>query len=122
MSLVLESITDTTPPDSWYPVCVLDDLEPEWGEAALVAGRQVAVFRLWDGSVRAIDNEDPVTGSFVMSRGIVGSRGGRPTIASPLLKQVYDLDTGECLSQPGLSVTRYAVRLVGDRIEINLPQ
>jgi nitrite reductase (NADH) small subunit len=36
-----------------------------------------------------------------MSRGIVGSRGDAPTVASPMHKQVFDLRTGICLDAMG---------------------
>jgi nitrite reductase (NADH) small subunit len=51
--------------------------------------------------VLAVQNEDPVSGAFVMSRGIVGTRGDAPTVASPMYKQVFDLRTGECLDSAG---------------------
>ena len=86
---------------TWVRVCALDDLEPERGAAALVGGDQVALFRLHDGTVVAVQQQDPVSGSFVMSRGIVGSRGDAPTVASPMYKQVFDLRTGECLDGAG---------------------
>ena len=105
---------------TWHPVCRLTDLEPEWGEAALLDGEQVALYRLWDDSVAAVSNRDPATGSFVMARGIVGSRDGRATVASPLHKQVYDLLTGACLSHSGLSVPTYRTRIVGGVVEVNL--
>ncbi len=78
-------------------VCRYDDLAPERGVAALIAGRQVAIFRLHDGTVRAVGHHDPCSGANVMARGIVGSRGGIPTVTSPMYKQVYSLITGECL-------------------------
>jgi nitrite reductase (NADH) small subunit len=37
-----------------------------------------------------------------MARGIVGSRGNRPTVASPMYKQVFDLLTGSCLDDPSI--------------------
>ncbi len=80
----------------WVPVCRVADLEPLWGEAALIGADQVAVFLLPDGRVFATSNADPATGAHVLSRGIIGSRGDRPTIASPLHKDVFDLETGEC--------------------------
>ena len=80
-------------------VCAVAELDPLWGEAALVDGHQVALFLLPDGSLYAVSNQDPATGSFVMSRGIVGSRGAHHTIASPLHKEVYDLETGECFTR-----------------------
>ncbi len=48
----------------------------------------------------------------VIARGIVGTvgtgRGHRDTVASPMYKQVFDLATGECLTEPdrGLPVVR----------------
>ncbi|MEV7692042.1 nitrite reductase small subunit NirD [Microbacterium sp. NPDC089189] len=96
----------------WHPVCALADLEPLWGEAALVGASQVALFRLPDDRLFAVDNADPHTGAFVMSRGIVGSRGATPTIASPLHKDVYDLETGACLTRPdGPRLATWQVRV-----------
>ncbi|MEV4774849.1 nitrite reductase small subunit NirD [Microbacterium sp. LWH12-1.2] len=82
-------------------VCTLDDLEVERGRAALIDGDQVALFLLADGTVHAVDNLDPYSGAQVISRGIVGSRGEAPTVASPLHKQVFDLRTGKCLDTQG---------------------
>ncbi|WP_062288983.1 nitrite reductase small subunit NirD [Demequina phytophila] len=78
-------------------VCAYDRLTPELGVAALVGGEQVAIFRLADGSVHAVQNLDPFSGASVMSRGITGSRGDVPTIASPIYKQVFSLLDGTCL-------------------------
>lgn len=102
----------------WHSVCNLTDLEPNWGEAALVAGRQIAVFRLPSGEVYAVDQKDPATEAHVMARGIVGSRGERPTIASPLHKQVYDLRTGERLDGEGAPLTAFPARVVDGIVQI----
>ncbi|UEL29676.1 nitrite reductase small subunit NirD [Pseudarthrobacter sp. L1SW] len=104
----------------WHTVCRVDDLELAWGEAALVAGRQVALFRTGANEVFAVAHEDPATGAHVMARGILGSRGARPTIASPLHKEVYDLETGECFSSPDLSLATFRTRIAGGVIEIEL--
>ncbi len=79
---------------TFVAVCPLDRLEPDRGIAALVDGVQVALFRTSDGEIFAVGNQDPISGAYVMSRGIVGSRGDAPTVASPLHKQVYDLRSG----------------------------
>lgn len=85
----------------WHAVCPVDDLMPERGVAALLDGVQVAVVRLAEPDdgvrVRAVQNLDPFSGAYVLSRGIVGTRGGVPTVASPIYKQVFSLVTGECL-------------------------
>lgn len=104
----------------WHRVCLVDDLEPAWGEAALIAGRQIALFRTGPNEVFAVAHEDPATGAHVMARGILGSRGARPTIASPLHKEVYDLETGECFSTPGLSLATFSTRITDGFVEIGL--
>jgi len=95
----------------WTPVCRVSDLEPLWGEAALVGAEQIALFRLADDRLFAVSNIDPATQAAVMSRGIVGSKGDRPTIASPLLKDVYELETGSCLTQAGLGLPIWRIRV-----------
>jgi len=102
----------------WTTVCGYDRLEPERGVAALVDGVQVAIFRTHDGELFAIDNRDPIAGANVLSRGIVGSRGDVPTVASPLHKQAYDLRTGECLDAAGVAVATYPVRCRGGAVEV----
>ena len=89
------------PATGWMPVCTLADLEVERGRAALLHGIQIALFLLHDGRVHAVANLDPYSGAHVISRGIVGSREGMPTVASPMYKQVFDLRTGLCLDTQG---------------------
>jgi len=104
---------------TWTPVCRYDDLLPERGVAALIGAGQVALFRTFDGSLYAIGNQDPFTGACVLSRGIVGTRGDVPTVASPLLKQVFDLRTGNCLDDETASVPVFAVRERAGQVEVS---
>ncbi|MEH0843152.1 nitrite reductase small subunit NirD [Micromonospora sp. CPCC 205711] len=103
----------------WTAVCPLHRLDPDRGVAALVDGVQVALFHT-GGELYAVDNLDPVGGAYVMSRGIVGSRGGVPTLASPLHKQVYDLRTGDCLDLPGVRLRRHPARCRDGLVEVRL--
>lgn len=106
---------------SWHRVCPLNELEELWGEAALVSGRQVALFRVDGATVFAVDQADPAADdACVMARGIVGSRGSHRTIASPLHKEVYALDTGECLSGPGPVLPVHPARVVDGYVEVAL--
>jgi nitrite reductase (NADH) small subunit len=102
----------------WLAVCGYTDLAPERGACALVAGHQVALFRTYDGRLYALANRDPFSGAYVLSRGIVGSRQGRPTVASPMYKQVFDLATGHCLDDPAVRVPTFAVRRNGPLVEV----
>jgi len=47
----------------------------------------------------------------VLSRGLVGNLGERIVVASPIYKQHFDLQTGECLEAPENSVQAYPVRI-----------
>jgi nitrite reductase (NADH) small subunit len=103
---------------SWSAVCRYDDLQPERGVAALLGDTQIALFRTFDGSLYAIGNQDPFTGACVLSRGIVGTRGEIPTVASPLHKQVFDLRTGACLDDATAVVPIFAVRERDGLVEV----
>ena len=77
-------------------------------------GAQAALFRLDDGTVHAVGNIDPFSGAAVMSRGIVGDRGGRATVQSPIKKQAFALDDGICLDDPTVAVPVYQTRITAD--------
>ncbi|QGF23123.1 nitrite reductase small subunit NirD [Raineyella fluvialis] len=116
-------IPDTADAVDWRRICRVADLEPGFGEAALVDGRQVALFLLEDG-VHAVGHVDPATGAGVIARGITGSTrvdgADRPTVASPLHKQVYDLTTGRCVGDPALALPVHPTRLVDGWVEVSL--
>ncbi len=119
-------LTETRSPSRtvWTAVCRLDDLAPERGAAALVAGEQVALFRLVDDTVLAVDQLDPFSGAHVISRGIVGTRADVPTVASPMYKQVFDLRTGRCLDGVGrepVHLRAWSVRVDGDVVLVGAP-
>ncbi|GAA3221845.1 nitrite reductase small subunit NirD [Pseudonocardia petroleophila] len=105
----------------WTTICPLERLLPERGVAALVGDVQVALFRLHDGSVHAVGNVDPFSGAAVMSRGIVGDRGGVPTVASPVYKQAFSLVDGRCLDDADVSLPSYPVRVEDGQLDVGLP-
>lgn len=103
-------LSDRPATDEWTPACTLDALTPGRGVAVLLrGGTQVAVFLLTDGALFAVGNIDPFGRAAVMSRGLVGDRGGEPTVASPLLKQVFSLVDGRCLDVENMSVGSFEV-------------
>jgi nitrite reductase (NADH) small subunit len=95
---------------NWVKVCKTEDILPYSGVAALVFGRQVAIFRLQD-EYYAISDYDPFSGAYVLSRGIVGDRGGVVKVASPIYKQSFSLVTGECLDEPAIKLATYPVHV-----------
>lgn len=111
----------------WQPVCPVVRVPLDRGVAVLLGDNPVALFRLspvGDQKVEilAVGHLDPVTGSPVIARGLVGSSGLPPlcipTVASPLLKQRYNLRTGVCLDDSRLRLPTYAVRIVEGTIEL----
>lgn len=102
--------------DPWIDICAVDDVVPNTGVCALVAGEHVAVFRVGAGEFFAIGNVDPKSGASVLSRGLLGSLGDRLVVASPLYKNHFDLRTGACLEMPELSVRTYPVRTAAGRV------
>ena len=92
-------------PVSWLPVCPVDDIVPDTGVAALLGGRQIAVFRMrTDDRIYAIDNRDPFSGANVLARGLVGDLQGERVVASPIYKQHFSLATGRCLEDASRNV------------------
>lgn len=106
-------------PRTWIDVCPLDTLVPGRGVAALVGRYQVAVFRVGPSAdVYALSNLDPFSRVNVLSRGIVGSKGDRLKVASPVYKQSFDLETGECLDDPSVSVPTFEVRVQDGMVQV----
>lgn len=109
----------------WQPLCSRRDLVAHSGVVAWFAGAQVALFYLPDmpegEQLYAIHNRDPQSGANVIGRGMIGHLHGSLVVASPLYKQHFRLQDGQCLEQPELSLTVWPVRLNGDQVEILAP-
>ena len=117
----LEEAIETDPDLVWIGVCTLADIPPASGVAALVGDRQIALVRPDEtDTVYALSNYDPFSQAFVIARGIVGDRGGRPKIASPIFKQTFDLQTGACFDDPLVKLPVYPVRLRDGRVEVGI--
>ncbi len=104
---------------AWTPACRLEQLIPGRGVAVLLPdGTQVAVFLLTDASLHAVSNVDPFSGAAVLSRGLVGDRRGEPTVASPLLKQVFSLRTGVCLDESSMVIDVFEVQVIDGVVQV----
>jgi nitrite reductase (NADH) small subunit len=114
---LLEHLDDLDLQDDpvWTTACGYDRLVPFRGVGVLLPdGTQVALFRLDDGSLRAVGNIDPFSGAAVMSRGIVGDRSGRACVQTPVKKQAFAFDDGQCLDDPSVALPVYRTRLTAD--------
>ncbi|HSG03405.1 MAG TPA: nitrite reductase small subunit NirD [Marinobacterium sp.] len=106
---------------SWTRVCELNDIAPDTGVCALVAGEQVAVFRQASTDrLFAVGNYDPVGNANVLSRGLLAQLGEKLTVASPLYKQHYCLSTGTCLENAELSIPVYEVHSRDGVVEVRI--
>jgi nitrite reductase (NADH) small subunit len=111
---------DVTTDGPWLDICAVDDIIPNTGVCALVGKRQIAIFRVGADDVYALSNFDPFGKAFVLSRGIVGDKGGVPKVTSPLYKQGFDLRTGASLDDASVHVPRYPVRVRQGRVELQV--
>jgi nitrite reductase (NADH) small subunit len=106
---------------TWINVCALNDLQPDSGVCALVAGQQIALFYLHrTDEVFAVSNFDPIGKANVLSRGMIGDLGGEPMLASPLYKQHYSLRTGICFEYADVKIATYPVRIENQRVAVKL--
>jgi len=105
----------------WIPVCRLKDIVPNTGVCALVHGRQVAVFRLEDDRLFALEAFDPFSKANVLSRGIVGDLKGEIVVASPVYKHHFSLQSGQCLEEEGVRLEVFPVRLEGHTVWVAAP-
>ncbi len=123
-----ETMTQT-----WQTLCTRADLVPYSGVAAWVetaeGPAQVAIFYIpagpntpalphHDPELYAIDHHDPIAGANVIARGIVGDLKGQPVVASPIYKQHFRLEDGQCLENPGLRLRTWPLRFDGDKVLI----
>lgn len=113
-----------TLPQTWQALCTRADLVPYSGVAAWVetaeGPAQVAIFYVphHEPELYAIDHHDPIAGANVIARGIVGDLKGQRVVASPIYKQHFRLEDGQCLENPGLRLRTWPLRFDGETVMI----
>ena len=104
---------------NWLDLCNLDDLVPNSGVCALVGDQQVALFYLPESDkVFAVSQWDPFGHANVMSRGLVGSSGEDVYVASPLYKQRFRLEDGQCLDDESVKLAAWPTNIINGRVLI----
>lgn len=107
--------------EQWQDICEIDDIPPMSSVCALHQGQQVAIFNLsFVGKIKSIGNHDPIANANVLSRGLVAEVDGRYVVASPLYKQHYCLETGQCLQDPEIKVPVFDVRINQTRVQLKV--
>lgn len=126
---------------TWQTLCTRADLVPYSGIAAWVetadGPAQVAIFYIPSDpntsqpndkntsqlpgqaqELYAIDHHDPFSGANVIARGIVGDLKGQPVVASPIYKQHFRLEDGQCLEDESVTLRTWKVGFKGDEVWI----
>lgn len=120
LSKNLQTIMEVLP-QAWVKVCPLNAILPFTGVAALVEGKQIAIFRIGEtDECYAISNYDPFSEAYVLSRGLVGDKGGIVKVASPIYKHNFDLKTGQCLDDPQVVLPIWETRVVDGMVQVRV--
>jgi len=109
-----QPLFDSTPPDLEYVgVAEIGDIPEGQGRAFAVAGRMIAVF-LADGEYFAIDDFCPHQGAS-LAEGYVENH----CVACPWHHWRFSVEDGRWLDSPRIKVDSFAVRVVGQTIQVS---
>jgi nitrite reductase/ring-hydroxylating ferredoxin subunit len=103
----------TAPPV--HVVGPVSDLTPGEGRTYVVDGRQIAVFLLSDGSVRALDAVCPHRGG-----PLADGQADASVVVCPLHAYAFRFDDGTCTSAGVGNVCTYPAEVIQDSIAIRL--
>lgn len=120
-SMTLETST------TWQKVCTKADLVAFSGVAAWLetteAPAQVAIFYLpsqhskgLNSELFALDHFDPFANANVIARGIVGDLRGAAVVASPIYKQHFRLEDGQCLEDESVKLRTWKIEFRGEEV------
>jgi nitrite reductase (NADH) small subunit len=107
--------------NNWISVCSDADLVANSGVCALLNEQQIALFKIENANgeqVFAVSNWDPIGKANVLYRGLLGSVENTKVIISPLYKQRYCLDSGQCLDDDTIKLTVYPVRIELNQVQL----
>jgi nitrite reductase (NADH) small subunit len=110
-------------PDNWITVCSDKDLVTNSGVCALLNEQQIALFKIKRANneqIFAVSNWDPIGKANVLYRGLLGSVQDKKVIVSPLYKQRYCLESGQCLDDDTVKLIVYPVRIEQNQVQLQL--
>jgi len=99
----------------WLEICKLEEIPQGGARTVRADGVEIALFRLSDGSVRAVENRCPHKGG-PLAEGIVSGH----DVLCPLHNWRISLDSGEVAPPDSGCVKRWEVRLEGERVSIRI--
>lgn len=109
---------------AWQKVCTKADLVEFSGVAAWFetaeGAAQIAIFYLpgqgAGDELFALDHFDPFSNANVIARGIVGDLKGAAVVASPIYKQHFRLEDGQCLEDENVKLRTWKIEFKGDDV------
>lgn len=100
----------------WHPVCKVEDILLSGSQTIIAGERTIAMFRLSDGRIMAVDNRCPHKGGPLAEGVLTGNE-----IICPLHNWHISLETGEVIGSESGCVRTYPVRIEdGDQVLIQL--
>tara|TARA_R110002095_G_scaffold78106_2_gene67126 strand:- start:73410 stop:76388 length:2979 start_codon:yes stop_codon:yes gene_type:complete len=114
-----------TEPREWIRVGNVSDFPAENGSTIKYGNSQIAVFNFTSrGEWYACQQMCPHKKAMVLSRGIIGDKGGVPKVACPLHKKAFSLENGSCISgEQQYSVNVFQVKVdEQENVYLELPE
>ena len=99
---------------SFVKVAGVGEIAPGTGKTVEAGGREIAVFNV-AGQFYAIDNACKHRGGPLGEGELDGT-----TVTCPLHAWTYDVTNGECFDDPSCAVDRFAVKVEGDDVLIEV--
>ncbi|MGH7898673.1 MAG: Rieske (2Fe-2S) protein [Candidatus Binatia bacterium] len=90
------------------------ELAPGQGKTVDAAGREIALFNV-GGTFYAIDNTCKHRGGSLGEGELDGT-----VVTCPLHAWTYDVATGECFDDPACAIDRFALKIEGDDVLIEI--
>ncbi|MDQ6951831.1 MAG: nitrite reductase small subunit NirD [Mariprofundales bacterium] len=97
----------------WYTVCSVDEVPLRGGRLIRAGITQIALFRLSNGKIRAIDNRCPHKQG-PLAEGIISN----DTIICPLHARKIDLESGNVLPPDTGCVTTYPTKIEDGQVQV----
>jgi len=111
MSSAHESIQTPT----WHSICKLDEIPRSGGRTVNAGALSIALFRLTDDSVKAIENRCPHKNGPLVEGVISGG-----DVLCPLHNWRVNLDSGEVAAPESGCVTRFPVKIEDGQVFLSL--
>ncbi len=107
----------------WFKAARVVDFPENGGACLRYKDMQVAVFNFsrrneW----YACQNLCPHKMQMILSRGMIGSKGGEPKVACPFHKRSFSLKTGQCLNAEESGIAVFPVRIEDGYVYVGFTQ